>query len=74
MNLRDAKKPIPKNFRKQMYENYKANMRFYGKPIRPYKEWLKDVLNTKLPGHETLDRHLNATYKWRTDNDCIEPF
>jgi hypothetical protein len=48
MKLRNAKKPIPKDFRKQMYENYKAAMTFYGKPVRPYKEWLKDVLNTKI--------------------------
>lgn len=48
MKLRSAKKPIPKDFRKQMYENYKAAMTFYGKPIRSYKEWLKDVLNTKI--------------------------
>lgn len=49
MKLRNAKKPIPKEFRKQMYENYKANMRFYGKPIQPYKEWLKEVFNTQIP-------------------------
>lgn len=53
MKLRNAKKPIPKEFRKQMYESYKANMTFYGKPIRPYKEWLKDVLNTKPQGYES---------------------
>lgn len=50
MKLRNSKKPIPKDSRKQMYENYKANMTYYGKPIRPYKEWLKDVLNTQTAG------------------------
>lgn len=50
MKLRNAKKPIPKELRKQMYENYKANMRFYGKPVSSYKKWLIDVLNTKTPG------------------------
>ena len=30
-------------------ESYKANMTLYGKPILPYKQWLKDVFNTKLP-------------------------
>lgn len=49
MKLRKVKKQIPAEFRKQMYGNYKASMRFYGKPIKPYKEWLIDVFNTKLP-------------------------
>lgn len=48
MKLRNVKKKIPADFRKRMYENYKANMKFYGKPILPYKEWLKLVLNTKI--------------------------
>lgn len=49
MKLRKEKKQIPADFRKQMYENYKANMTLYGKPILPYKQWLKDVFDTKLP-------------------------
>lgn len=53
MKLRNAKKSIPKDFRREMYEIYKATMTFYGKPIQPYKEWLKDTFNTKLPEHET---------------------
>ena len=40
MKLRKQKKQIPADFRKQMYESYKANMAFYGKPISPYKQWL----------------------------------
>lgn len=48
MKLRKEKKQVPEDFRKQMYENYKANMRFYGKPISSYKEWLRDVLSIKL--------------------------
>lgn len=38
MKMRKQKKQIPAEFRKQMYENYKANMTFYGKPISPYKQ------------------------------------
>lgn len=49
MKMRKQKKQIPADFRRQMYENYKANMTFYGKPISPYKQWLKDVFNTKIP-------------------------
>lgn len=49
MKMRKQKKQIPADFRKQMYENYKANMAFYGKPISSYKQWLKDVFNTKIP-------------------------
>ncbi len=52
MKMRKQKKQIPAEFRKQMYENYKANMTFYGKPISPYKKWLKDVFNTKTPNHD----------------------
>lgn len=48
MKLGKEKKQFPKDFRKQMYECYKANMRLYGMPILSYKEWLKDVLNTKI--------------------------
>ena len=33
MKMRKQKKQIPADFRKQMYENYKAKMAFYGKPI-----------------------------------------
>lgn len=47
--IEKSEKQIPADFRKQMYENYKANMAFYGKPVSPYKQWLKDVFNTKLP-------------------------
>ena len=39
MKLRKEKEQIPADFRKQMYENYKANMTLYGKPILPYKQW-----------------------------------
>lgn len=49
MKMRKQKKQIPADFRKQMYENYKANMAFYGKPISSYKQWLKDIFNTKIP-------------------------
>ena len=49
MKLRKEKEQIPADFRKQMYEIYKANMTLYGKPILPYKQWLKDVFNIKLP-------------------------
>lgn len=52
MNIKKQKKQIPAEFRKQMYESYKANMAFYGKPISPYKQWLKDVFNTKIPNHD----------------------
>ena len=48
MKMRKQKKQIPADFRKNLYENYKANMTFYGKPILPYKQWLKEVF-TKLP-------------------------
>lgn len=48
MKLRTEKKQVPKDFRKRMYENYKASMRFYEKPIIPYKEWIVLVLNTKI--------------------------
>lgn len=30
-------------FKKQLYESYKKDMTFYGKPISPYKEWVKEV-------------------------------
>lgn len=33
---------------KRMYDNYKRNMMFFGKPVSPYKVWLKDVFNTKV--------------------------
>lgn len=49
MKTQKQKKQIPADFRKQMYENHKANMAFYGKPVSPYKQWLKDVFNTKIP-------------------------
>ncbi len=52
MKIRKQKKQIPADFRKQMYENYKSNMAFYGKPISSYKQWLKDVFNTKIPNHD----------------------
>ena len=50
MNIEEAKsrKQIPKDFRKQMYESYKFNMKLYGKPIQPYKEWVKEVMNIKI--------------------------
>lgn len=51
MKLRKEKEQIPADFRKQMYENYKANMTLYGKPILPYKQWLKMVrMRHSLPG------------------------
>lgn len=49
MKIRKQKKQIPVDFRKQMYENCEANMQFYGKLVSPYKQWLKDVFNTKIP-------------------------
>lgn len=49
MKIRKQKKGIPADFRKQMYENYKFNMQLFGKPILPYKQWLKEVFNTKIP-------------------------
>lgn len=49
MKLRNQKKQIPVDFRKQMYESYKMNMSLFGKTILPYKQWLKDVFNTKIP-------------------------
>ena len=36
MKLRNQKKQIPVDFRKQMYESYKMNMSLFGKPILPY--------------------------------------
>lgn len=48
MKLRKKKKQVAKDFRRQIYESYKANMRLFGKPIISYKEWLKDVLKTKM--------------------------
>lgn len=52
MKMRKQKKQIPADCRKQMYESYKMNMDFYGKPASPYKQWLKDVFNTKVPSHD----------------------
>ncbi|WP_459187273.1 hypothetical protein ACGE0T_14180 [Parabacteroides sp. APC149_11_2_Y6] len=48
MKLRTLKKTIPKDFRKKMYESYKFSMKLYGKPIQPYKEWIREVMNIKL--------------------------
>ena len=53
MKMRKQKKQIPAEFRKQMYENYKANMTFYGKPISPYKQWLKVCL---IQRHRTMTK------------------
>ena len=39
---------VPKSFTKQAYEQYKSNMKMYGKPIKPYKEWLKEVEDIDL--------------------------
>lgn len=49
MKLRNQKTTNSRRFRKQMYESYKMNMSLFGKPILPYKQWLKDVINTKIP-------------------------
>lgn len=51
MKMRKQKKQIPAEFRKQMYENYKANMTLYGKPISPYKQWLRTRSNPKKKGY-----------------------
>lgn len=61
MKMRKQKKQIPADFRKQMYENYKANMAFYGKPISSYKQWLKDVLTLKYQQNEKDYYHFNRT-------------
>ena len=36
--------------KKRLYENYKANMKMYGKEgeISPYNKWVKEVNNVKL--------------------------
>ena len=45
---KDEFKDVPKGFKKQMYDSYCANMEMYGKPIKPYKEWLKEVESIDL--------------------------
>ena len=30
-------------FKEQLYESYKKDMAFYGKPISPYRQWVKEV-------------------------------
>ena len=35
-----------KDFKKEMYKAYVANMTFYGKPILGYKKWEKAVKET----------------------------
>lgn len=57
MKLRKVKKQTPAEFRKQMYKSYKANMRFYGKPIKPLKEWLIDVLTQNYPKDGQKSKH-----------------
>lgn len=52
MKLRNIKKQVPAVCRKRMYESYKANMKFYGKPILTYKEWLILVLNKEFRRNE----------------------
>ncbi len=41
---------IPEGFKRRMYEDYKYNMKFFGKEkeILSYEVWLKEVLNTKI--------------------------
>ena len=41
---------IPESFKRRLYEDYKYNMKFFGKEkeILPYEVWLKEVLNTKI--------------------------
>ena len=41
---------IPEGFKRRMYEDYKNNMKFYGKEkeILSYEVWLKEVLKTKI--------------------------
>ena len=40
---------MAKSYKKILYENYCANMKFYGVEILPYKEWLKMVESTVIP-------------------------
>ena len=61
MKLRKQKKQIPADFRRQMYESYKANMAFFGKPASPYKQWLKDVLTLKYQQNEKDCHYFNRT-------------
>lgn len=41
---------IPEGFKRRMYEDYKHNMKFFGKEkeILSYEVWLKEVINTKI--------------------------
>ena len=41
---------IPESFKRRLYEDYKYNMKFFGKEkeILSYEVWLKEVLNTKI--------------------------
>lgn len=63
MKMRKQKKQIPADFRKQMYENYKANS-IKREPFPPYKErlhprkhwqrkpyWLRTRSNPKKKGY-----------------------
>ena len=47
--MKTAEDKIPESFKRRMYEDYKNNMKFYGKEkeILSYEVWLKEVLNTK---------------------------
>ena len=40
---------IPEGFKRRLYEDYKYNMKFYGKEqeIMSYEKWLKEVLSSK---------------------------
>lgn len=41
---------IPEGFKRRLYEDYKYNMKFYGKEqeIMTYEKWLIEVLNSKI--------------------------
>ncbi len=41
---------IPEEFKRQMYDSYCNNMKFYGKEeeIEPYEVWLDSVINTEI--------------------------
>lgn len=34
---------VKDDFKKMMYQDYKRNMTFFGKPILSYKDWLKEI-------------------------------
>ena len=60
--MKHTKMIKPKQLYKKLYEAYKDNMTFYGKPILPYQEWQEKVLNTSI----------NEAYVCSTLPDFIE--